>query len=159
MAAPTTTVRQTPGGIQLPEGFSSKIASAVDPDVSFWELSVAGGGLDAGDEIEQTTMHNVAVRTYAPRSLYRQTPLTITAAYDPAVFTQIKALIGVEGSWTRYFTDGSTLDFFGFLKTFDFEEDGIDGNLPTATIEIVPTNYDPVNHVEAVPVLTSVSGT
>lgn len=159
MAAPTPTARVTPGGIQLPEGFSSKVTVAADTDISFWELSVAGGGIDNGDEIEQTSMHNTAVRTYAPRSLYRVTPLTVTAAYDPAVYTQIIALIGVRTTITRSFSDGSTICFYGFVKSFEPQEDGIDGNLPTAQIEIIPTNFDPSAHVEAAPVLTSVSGT
>lgn len=159
MAAPATTARLLPAGAQLAEGFRSLIAFELDADISFWELSVAGGGLDTGDEIEQTSMHNVAVRTYASRSLYRVTPITVTAAYDPNVINNIKAIIGRNKGITRHFSDGSTLDFFGFLKSFEPQEDGIDGNLPTAQIEIIPTNFDPINRVESLPVLTSVAGT
>ncbi len=80
------------------------------------------------------------------------------AAYDPVVYTDILALINAPGGVTVHFPDGSTLDFYGYIKKFEpaaLKE----GEQPEATVTIVPTNYDPANHVEASPVLTSVTGT
>lgn len=158
MAAPATTVRQTPAGIKLDDGYSTKIAFAADPDVSFWEKTVQPPGIDGGDAIETTTMHNTTWRTMASRALKTLTEASCTAAYDPNVYNNILSLINVETSVTVHFPDGSTLAFYGFLKTFEVNEH-TEGEQPEATITITPTNYDPTNKVEEAPVLTSVAGT
>ena len=158
MAAPETTARSTPLGIMLDDGYSTKIAFAADPDVSFWEKDVQPPGLDGGDAIETTTMHNTTYRTFSARSLATLTEMSSTVAYDPDLYDEALALINVEGSISVHFPDLSTLDFFGYLKSFApsaLEE----GSQPVATITIVPTNYDTANAVEASPVMTEVSGT
>lgn len=158
MAAPTLTARSTPAGIKLDDGYSTKIAFNRDPDVSLWEKTVKPPGIDGGDAIETTTMHNSTWRTMSSRALRTLTESTFTAAYDPKVYDQIVALINAEGSITCHFPDGSTLTFYGYLKTFEVN-DHSEGEQPEATCTIVPTNYDPVNRVEAAPVLVDVSGT
>lgn len=157
-AAPTPSTRTTPGGIKLKDGFSTKITFAADTDVSFWEKTVKPPGIDGGDAIEQTTMHNIAWRDMAPRQLRTLTESTTEVAYDPKVYTQIVELINRETTITVRFPDGSTLAFYGFLKGFE-ANDLSEGEQPTATVTIVPTNFDPTNDVEAAPVLTSVEGT
>ena len=159
MAAPATTVRSTPTGIMLADGFSAVIAFERDVDVSFWEKTVGGGGLDGGDPISITTMHNTLWRTMSARQLITLTAITSTVGYDPNVHNNIvDNLLNQEGSITINFPDASTLDFFGFLQTFE-RSDLAEGESPEATVTIQPTNYDPVNNVEAEPVLTGVSGT
>ncbi len=158
MAAPDTTARVTPDGIKLDDGFSTQIAFALDADIAFWEKNVQPPGLDGGDAIETTTMHNTAWRTMAPRSLTTMTECTVTAAYDPDLYDEILAIINVRGSITVHFPDGSTLDFFGYLRLFE-PQDMEEGAQPEANITIQPTNYDPVNNVEAPPVMTEVAGT
>lgn len=156
--APSTTVRQTPAGIMLNDGFSTKIAFQSDPDVSFWEKTVQPPGIDGGDAIEITTMHNTTWRTMVPRALKTLTEITGTAAYDPNVVNNVNSLINVNNDITVHFPDGSTLDFYGYLKSVEFGEN-TEGEQPELTYTIVPTNYDNVNRVEAGPVLTSVAGT
>lgn len=158
MAAPTPGTRIAPGGIKLKDGFSTVITFSGDTDVSIWEKSVKPPGIDGGDAIEQTTMHNTNWRTMAPRQLKTLTEFSVTGAYDPAVYTQILNLINVENTITVRFPDGSTLAFYGFLKTLEFA-DLVEGTQPEVTATVVPTNFDPVNHVEAAPVLASVAGT
>lgn len=158
MAAPATTTRQTPGGAWLGDGFRTLIAPAYDPDVSFWEKTVKPPGVDGGDKVDTTTMHNLTYRTGASRALATLTASQMKAAYDPAVYTQIIALVNRETSWTVRFPDNSTLDFYGFLRSFEPDE-LVEGQQPEASILIEPTNYDPTNKVEAGPVMTSVSGT
>lgn len=158
MAAPATTARQTPAGIKLDDGYSTKIAFERDPDVSFWEKTVQPPGIDGGDAIDTTTMHNAAWRTMAARALKTLTECSVVAAYDPNVYNNILNLINAEGSITIHFPDASKLDFYGYLKTFEPSEN-TEGEQPEATITIVPTNYDPANDTEASPVLTSVAGT
>lgn len=158
MAAPTTTARQTPVGIKLDDGYSTKIAFARRPAVSFWEKTVQPPGMDGGDAIDTTTMHNTLWRTMSARALITLTESSTTVAYDPRVYTDILTLLNQEGSVTCHFPDGSKLDFYGYLKTFE-PSDNTEGEQPEATVTIVPTNYDPVNRVEAAPVLTEVTGT
>lgn len=155
---PATTARATPAGIRLTDGHSTKIAFAADPDVSFWEMSVKPPGIDGGDAVQTTTMHNTTWRTMASRQLKTLTECTGEAAYDPNVVNNVNALINVETSITVRFPDGSTLDFYGFLKSVEFN-DITEGNMPTLNYTIVPTNQDPTTGAEAAPVLTSVAGT
>lgn len=134
-----TTARSTPSGDLLEDGYQSLIAFAADADISLWEKSVQPPGIEGGDEIDITTMHNVTWRTRAARSLKTLTNSSITVAYDPAVYTQILALINVNGWITVHFPDGSTLDFVGYLKNFTPNELS-EGAQPEASCEIVPTN-------------------
>lgn len=158
MAAPSTTVRVAPPGIKMEDGYPTTLAFARDPNVNFWEKSVKPPGIDGGEAIDQTTMHNATWRTMAPRKLKTLTPVSTKAAWDPACYNEISQLINKSGSITVRFPDGSTLDFYGYLKSFEPSEMS-EGNQPEADITIVPTNFDPVNRVEAAPVLTEVTGT
>lgn len=135
----TTTARDTPVGTSLDDGYSTKIAFAEDADVSFWEKTVTPPGVEGGDAIETTTMHNTTWRTKAARSLKELTDGAITCAYDPAVYDQIIALVNVEGEITCHFSDSSTLDFWGYLKSF-VPQECQEGEQPEAEIEIVCTN-------------------
>ncbi len=158
MAAPASTTRQTPTGIMLDDGFKTLVAFARKPAVKFWEKTIKPPGIDGGDAIDQTTQHNTAWRTKAARALKSLTDSALKVGYDPKVYTEIQDLVNLEGSVTVRFPDGSTLDFFGYLKTFEPSELQ-EGTSPEASITIIATNWDPVNHVEAAPVLTEVSGT
>lgn len=158
MAAPTPTARTTPGGIKLKDGYRASVTFATDTDFSIWEKSVTPPGLDGGEPVDQTTMWNDALRTTAPRALITMMPHSFSGAYDPAAYTQALALINVETTITVTFKDGSTLAFYGFLQRFEPQELS-EGTQPLASVTIVPTNFDPVNKVEAAPVLTSVAGT
>jgi len=159
MAAPATTTRTTPAGKLLEDGYQALIAFERDPDVSFWEKSVGSPSLDGGDPIDITTQHSSTWRTMSPRSLITSGEFTVTAAYDPDVHNNIvNNLLNQRGSVTITYPDGSTLDFYGFLRVFE-PQPMVEGTQPEANITITPTNYDPVNDVEEAPVLTSVAGT
>lgn len=152
------TSRSTPVGTKLDDGFSTLIAFADDPDVSFWEKTVQPPGVDGGDAIETTTMHNSTWRTMAARQLKTLTEVAVTAAWDPLVYDQIVALVNVEGLITVHFPDTSTLDFYGFLKDF-VPGDNVEGEQPEADITIIPTNWNPNSGVEAGPTFANNSGT
>lgn len=158
MAAPTPTARGTPSGIKLKDGYQSLVTFAANPTISLWEKAVTPPGLDGGEPVVQTTMHNTQWRTMAPRALITMTPHQFMGAYDPAIYTSILTLINVETTVTVTFKDGSTLAFYGFLQKFEPAQLQ-EGTQPEAAITIVPTNFDYVNKVEAAPVLTSVAGT
>lgn len=158
MTAPATTARTAPAGIKVDDGYQTLVAFAADADVSFWEKTLQPPGLDGGDPVETTTMHNTTWRTFGPRALITTTECSVVAAYDPDVYNQIIAILNVRGAITVHFPDGSTLDFYGYLRTFD-PQSCEEGAQPEANIVIQPTNYDPVAFEEEAPVLTSAPGT
>lgn len=158
MAAPPTTVRVTPGGIKLKDGYTTKIAFALDPDISLWEKDVQPGSPDGGPPIDQTTMWNTLYRTKAPQSLVDTTDGKSKCAYDPAALTQIMAIINREGGITVRYADGSTEDVWGYVQKFE-RDPLVIGQQPEATVTWVTTNFDPNAKVEQGPVVTSVAGT
>lgn len=158
MSAPVASTRVTPTGIRLENGHPTKITLSGDTDIEFWETQVKPPGIDGGDVIETTTMHNVTWRSKAARNLKTLTDITVTAGYDPIVYSKILLQINVEQTITIRFPDGSTLAFYGFLKSFEPSELS-EGTFPTASITIVATNSDPVSGSEEAPVLVNVAGT
>lgn len=157
-AAPSPTARGSPTGIKLDDGYQTLVTFASNPTIEFWEKTVKPPGLDGMDEIDTTTMHNVTWRTNAPRALVTMTPFTMVAAYDPNIYNAALSLLNVETTVTVRFPDGSTLAFYGFLKSFETNE-LVEGTQPEMTITVVPTNQDPTTGDEEAPVLTSAVGT
>lgn len=153
MAAPSPTARPTPGGLALENGFSSKITLGSDPDIEFFEKSVQPPGVDGGDEIDTSTMHNTAWRTKAPGALKELTDTEVTAAYDSAVYTNIIAAVNRKDTITVTFPNGDTIAFFGYLKTFEPQEME-EGEHPEAELTIVATNSDTGTGGEEAPVIT-----
>jgi hypothetical protein len=92
----------------------------------------------------------------ASRALKTLTDASVTAAYDPNVYSQIVALVNVEGWITCLFPNGDTLDFCGYLKSFTPGENA-EGNMPEADITIICTNKDALTGVETAPVFTAAS--
>jgi len=148
----TTTARSAPVGAKIDDGFSTLFAFAADPDIALWEKNVKPPGIDGGDPIDITTMHNTDWRTFAPPQLKTLTPMNVTCAYDPAVYDQIAAILATVGWITCHFADGSTLDFVGYLKSFE-PNDISEGEQPTASVVIQPTNI--LAGVEEEPVYTA----
>jgi hypothetical protein len=158
MAAPSATARQSPAGKPLQSGHPTKITLAIDPDISFWEKTVSGGGVVSGDKINITTMFNTRWRTFAPQPLIESPDITATCAYDPAVLTQLVAACGVETTLTVTHPDGSTEAHYGFLMSAERGENS-ESEQPTIDVTFAVTHWDSANDVEAGPTLVSVSGT
>jgi len=135
----TTTARTTPTGNKLKDGFRTLIAFAADPDVKLWEKEVTLPGIDVGEKIPTTDMHNVTWRTYAPRALKDFTDGSFTVHYLGASYDQCLALCGVNGWITAHLPNGDTIDFIGFMKSF-IPEAMQEGEPPTATVEFCVTN-------------------
>lgn len=157
MAAPTPTTRATPAGIMLRDGFSSKVTIGIDPDISVWEKTAKPPGIDGGDAVDQTTMHNTDYTTSAPQYLKTLTESTFKFSYDPAIYTQLMAVINVRTTITQSFRDGTTVAYYGFVQKAEFDE-LVRGTQPEGTMTIMPTNWDHINSVEAGPTVTSVAG-
>lgn len=156
--APVATVRGTPAGYKLRDGYSTKITFAGSTTIEFWEKTVQPTGMDGGDKVDQTTMHNVLYRTARPRQLVTLTDSTLKVAYNPLVNTSVLAAVNREDTVTETFPDGSTKAYYGFLKSFvpDAHEEG---KQPEATIVICATNFDKTANVEAGPAYVDVAGT
>lgn len=160
MAAPTPTARGTPAGIKLREGHASLVTLSNLPTASFWEIEAKPPGIDGGDAINATTMHNSEWREMRARQLKTLTPQTIKFAYDPNLFSssQVRGEINREQTITQEWFDNTTLAYYGYPRSIEFDP-LVEGQMPTGTLTIQPTNFDPTNKVEAGPVITSVSGT
>jgi hypothetical protein len=158
MAAPTTTARGTPSGLKMPDGFSTKIAFALNATIAFWEKTVKPPGIDGGEKIETTTMHNIAWRTFSLRRLKTLTDGTVKAAWDPELYDDILAILNVADSVTEHFENGDTLDYYGAVQKFE-PEDFEEGKFPMISVTIVATNQDPATLDEEPPVFTPAAGT
>lgn len=152
--APTPTARVTPDGTKLKDGYQTLFTFEDAPDVALWEKTVKPFGLDGGDMIDITTMHNETLRTFWPRSLITLTEGSFTAAYDPAVVqTLISDVLNVPQAITAHYPDGSSDTFYGALTKFE-RGDHKEGEFPEATCTVVPTNTDPDTDEEELPVYT-----
>ncbi len=158
MTAPTPAARATPSGRFLGDGYQTLVALTADTNIEFFEVTVTPPGIEMDDPNDTTTMHNVDWRTMSPRTLSKLTDTTITANYDPVVYNSILAIIGTVTVVTIHFPDGSSLCFYGFVKSFQPGELS-EGNKPTCTVMIVATNQDPLTCAEAGPVYTAGTGT
>lgn len=163
MVAPTPTVRQTPAGIWIPKGFRTKITMSLDPDASMWETEVTPMGVSAGEMIPQDSMWNERWRIKRAQALVDGTDTTVRFLYDPIFRSQIQGLVGVEksGSSAQVITetdyDGSTRCYYGVLRDVQF--DALVPDQPgTGTAILSSTQWDPVNNVEAAPVISTVAG-
>lgn len=158
MAAPAITVRQTPAGKKLEDGFKCVITFARYPALAVWEIDTGSPGYDGGEPINTTTQHNVKWRTMSPRHLMTMTPFDVKYAWDPHVYITLQDMINVPDAVTELYPDGSTLSYYAFVQKV-VKDQLVEGTMPTGTMTIVPTNYDPTADVEADPVLVEVLGT
>ncbi len=156
MAAPGVTARVTPVGIDLADGYSSKVAFQLDPDISFWEVSLTPPGRESS-MIDQTTMHNTDYETSSVHHLKKVGDITGKAAYDPAVKTQIDAIIGRNQTVTFHYPDGSTESVWGALQSATHDEHSRKTK-PLINFTVVCTNRDNSGDEQA-PVIVSVPGT
>lgn len=141
----THTTRQAPVGTPFDEGYQSLIAFAADPDLSFWETIVGAPGMDGGDPVPTTTMHNTSLRTFAPRHLKTLTPFQVQGKFSSGTIDQVNALINSNGWMTVKWPDETEYSFVGIVKSFT-PGAAQEGNPLEGTLEIVPTNQ--INGVE-----------
>lgn len=157
MAAPAPSTRSTPVGTKPKSGYQSTISFASPyGDLEIWEKTVTPIGIDNGEPIDTTTMHNTRYRTKAPRPLNEVLGAMTRAAYDPQVLTRIMTICGLDTTVTIHNFDGSSYAFFGYLKSFK-PGGSEDTKQPEADVEVVATNVDSTG-AEFAPVYTKPSG-
>lgn len=155
MAAPVITARQTPAGQRMDDGYQSVVAIESAMTINFWEKGVTPPGIDGGEAVVTTTMHNSVWRTMNSSALRTLTPVTFRAAWDVDAYDEIVVIINEIKSITVYLPAPSgnrKITFYGFLNRFEPGE-LVEGTQPEASVTIVPTNYDPDNLVEEGPVV------
>ena len=127
--------------------------SATGPGVTFWEKSVTPPGADGGGENDTTTMRNTLYRTKMPKQLITLTEMSAEVSYDAAVYDDNIAMLNDNMLITINFPDTSKLAFYGWLDKFTPGAIN-EGEQPTATITIVPSNQTDAG-VETAPVYTA----
>lgn len=139
---------------QLSDGFKTLI-TITGITATFEEIELTSPELDAGGEIDQTTMRNTRWRTKIGKQLATLGTLSVKVAYSVAAYTQLSGILGTNRHVVVRFPDTSTLTFYAFLNKFtpgDFKE----GERPEGTLEFIPTNLNTANPpVETAPVLVT----
>lgn len=138
------------------DGFATTIAFASTPGVAgvtFKEKEVTPPAIQGGGENDTTTMRNSAWRTRQPKQLKTLDQCSFAAAYDPALYDTILALINVNQLITVTFPDGDTLAFWGWLDEFTPGAQ-TEGEQPEADLNIICSNQNATG-VETAPVFTA----
>lgn len=133
----------------LTDGFKTLISFALAPGIELFEIEVTPPGLDALGKIDITTMHNTRWRTSVGKALVTATDMQFTAAYDPVMYVDILAILGIAGIVSVTFPDGSHLEFTGSLDKF---QPGMlkEGDRPTAACTIIIHNQTVLGAEEAI---------
>ena len=125
--------------------------------ILFWEKSVTPPAVEGGGEIDVTLMANVKYRTKWPKSLKTLGNVSMTVAYDPEIFNDLGMvsadILNVNNLITVTLPDKSTIAFYGFINSFTPGE-LVEGEQPTAEIEIIPTLTHDTTGAETAPVIT-----
>ncbi len=157
MAAPPLTARGAVAGTRLDNGFGILLAFASNPTIEVYEKSVTPPAIDGGEPIDTTTNHNVASMSKAPQCLDEWGDVTVVAAYDPAVLPELQVMTNLPQGITVHYPDATSLSFWGYLRRTEHSA-LVKGQQPELTLTVVVTNWDPVNCVEAIPVLVAGTG-
>lgn len=136
----------------LTDGHPTTIDFAANPTIKLYERTVTPPSIEAGGEINITTMLNVAWRTKAPKHLKDLGEMSVTALYDPAVYPQARDMIGVNQLITINWPDDSTLGFWGWLDSFTPGEVS-EGEAPECDLTVIASNRND-SGVETGPVYT-----
>jgi hypothetical protein len=134
-----------PVGTYLKDGYQYIVMIGGAAGIPLWISAEGGGkppGLDGGEKINITSMHNKVMRTFVPRHLITLDDSTMTAFYDPKVLNNLLALINVQTVMTAYFPDGSSWSWWGALTKF-IPGELKEGTAPTAEVTLIATNRDP----------------
>jgi hypothetical protein len=142
-----------PTGNRIDDGFATTISFSSNPNVKLWEKQVTPPGVQGGGANDTTTMRNTAWRTRSPKKLKTLSDSSFTAAYDPAVYSQIVAMLNTNQQITVTFPSGKTLVFWGWLDEFTPNR-VVEGAQPEAECKIIPSNQN-TSGVETAPTYPS----
>jgi hypothetical protein len=124
------------------DGFSTLLTFSENEDIKIWEIEVTPPGFDGGGMIDTTTMRNTAKRTRRPKALTTMTNGGATVAYAGSALEAIQDMINVLQEITVTFPESAgTMTFWGWINNL-IPGPNSEGNRPTATMEIIPSNED-----------------
>ncbi len=127
-------------GYQTTIGFSA-LASGIVFNVIAKEIGVTPPAIEGGGKIDLTTMRNSAARTFYPKQLYTIGDSSVVVAWDPTLYEEMAAVIGVDQEITITFPDTTFLTYWGTLDSFAPNE-LVEGERPTAVLTIIATNLN-----------------
>lgn len=137
---------------RIDDGLGARLTFSLDANVAMWEKEITPPGIDSGGPNDTSTLRNTTWRTMAPKGLKTLTPITATVAYDPQIYTEILAMVGINQQVTVTFPDESTYRIWGWIDKFT-PGPMSDGSQPTAEITIQPSNQNN-SEVETAPTFT-----
>jgi hypothetical protein len=125
----------------LTDGFPTLIRFSRNPAVLLKEREVQPPDLDGGGEIDTTTMRNNTWRSKYPKSLITAGDCTLQVNYDPKLYSDILAMINKNQSIMVRFSDGSGIQFYGWIDKFT-PASLKEGDFPMAEVKIHCSNMD-----------------
>lgn len=137
---------------RIDDGLGAAISFSLDASVRLWEKEITPPGIDGGGPNRISTLRNTTWHTDAPKGLLTMTPITITVAYDPAVYNEILAMALRNQQATVTFPDASTYVIWGWIDKFT-PGPMVEGAQPTAQLVFQPSNQN-ASGVETAPVFT-----
>lgn len=136
---------------------SSELSSGLVMSTVMEEQDLTPPGVSGGGPNDTTSMRNTAWRTRHPKKLKTLTASSITVKYDPAFYDDVIAMINDNQQITVTFPDDSTIVFWGWVDSFT-PNACVEGEQPTATMVIEPSNMDADNdNDEIAPVYAAVA--
>ena len=139
--------------MRIDDGFATLITFKNHATVKFWEKEVTPPSIEAGGANDTTNMHNTTWRTKAPKKLKSLGESSAKVSYDPAVYADIPDMVGENQEITSTCADGSKIEFWGWIDTFN-PGSCTEGNVPTADIKIICSNQNATG-AETAPVYTA----
>jgi hypothetical protein len=136
---------------KLRDGFKTLVSFSLNP-AYYAEIEVGLPGVDKGGMIPQDSMRNTLWRTKIGKALRDLTEFTVTISWDPYIYALTSTVLGNQ-LVTITFPDGSTLAFWADVNKFQ-PGPNKEGERPTATLTIIPTNLNS-SCVETGPVFTT----
>ena len=135
---------------RMDDGHQTLVTFPENSSILLWEKELTPPGVEGGGENDTTVMDNSTYRTKSPKSLITMSDMSLIAAYDPAVYDDIIAIVNVNQLIVITWPDDSTLQFWGWIDEFkpgSVEE----GSQPTADVTIKCSNQND-SGVETAPV-------
>lgn len=133
--------------MRLEDGFPTLVSFSLDATIfgnmarlapigDLWIKRITPPGYDGGGPIEDTSMHNITLRTKYPKTLVTITDATLMVSFDPHAYVSTFNIINLLQEFTYLFPLGDTLVLPGWVNTFipgEFSE----GNQPEATMQLI----------------------
>jgi len=128
-------------GYQTRITFTSDALSSAEEALQFEIKELTPPGVSGGGAIDISTMSNETWRTFAAKSLKTLTPFSIVIAYDTALYEGMIDMCNDNQEIFITFPDDSVLTFWAYVDEF-VPNAQIEGEQPTATVNIIPTCFD-----------------